>query len=516
MTHLQLKPYAKAYQEETRIPAVFLPYQQDWVADKNKVKVYEKSRRIGISWAEAADATLTAAAAPNAGGMNVWYIGYNKEMAIEFIRDVANWAKHFSQFAGEVEEGAEIFKDGDEDKSILTFSIKFASGFRVTALSSAPNNLRGKQGLVIIDEAAFHPNLDELLKAALALIIWGGAVHIISTHNGVDNKFNELVEDIRNGKEQAYTLHTTTFSDAVEQGLYKRICLTTGEKWTPEGEQAWVAGIRAFYGDKASEELDCIPSRSSGSFFSRALVEARMNKDLPVITLQLPDSFLFEPADYRESHIKRWLDDNIKPLIDGIPKTMQCSFGQDFARSSDLSSIMPGAASSKVKFYTPFILEMRNVPFETQKQILFYICDRLPDFQGGAIDSNGNGAFLGEVAAQRYGETRILRIRATQEWYRDNMPKYKACFEDEEITLAHSEDIINDHRCVQLIKGVPKVPDNLRTTGADGNKRHGDTAIAGCLLKHAMDNCGGEFEYYGASRIKEQTRHDLQGFLRHG
>jgi phage FluMu gp28-like protein len=38
--------------------------------------------------AEAADAALTAAATH---GQDVWYIGYNKDMAIEFILDVAQW-----------------------------------------------------------------------------------------------------------------------------------------------------------------------------------------------------------------------------------------------------------------------------------------------------------------------------------------------------------------------------------------------------------------------------------------
>jgi len=36
-------------------PAVLLPYQQAWIADKSQLKVAEKSRRIGLTWAEAAD-----------------------------------------------------------------------------------------------------------------------------------------------------------------------------------------------------------------------------------------------------------------------------------------------------------------------------------------------------------------------------------------------------------------------------------------------------------------------------
>lgn len=513
----KLKPYAEAanYNESRRAPAVFLPYQQVWEADKSEVKIIEKSRRIGISWAEACCAAMTAAASEEAGGMDVWYIGYNKDMAVEFILDVAQWARHLQQFVSEIDITEEVFEENNEKKSIFSFSVKFASGLRVTALSSAPRNLRAKQGLVIIDEAAFHDNVKEVLKAAFATLIWGGAVHIISTHDGVENAFNELIEDVKSGK-YPYSHHKVTFKQAIEQDLYKRICLRLRRDWTLENEKKWEEKIRAIYRPNDTEELDCIPSSSSGTFFSRGLVEARMSKELPVIKLQLPDSFVIEPEDYRRNHIKQWLDDHIKPPIAAIPKHTQGYFGQDFARSSDLSVIKPGAAYSKAKFYIPFVLEMRNVPFDQQKQILFYICDSLPNFQGGAIDARGNGSSHAEYAMQRYGAGRILLVMATQEWYRDNMPKYKTCFEDAEITLPFSEEIIDDHRCVQLINGVPKVPDNLRTTGADGNKRHGDTAIAGCMLKHAMDNCGSEFEYFGAPHINEQTQRDIQGFLRHG
>src|SRR5690606_39125947 len=56
--------------------AVLLAYQRRWVADDSALKVAEKSRRIGLTWAEASDNVLTAAASRQAGGQNVYYIGY--------------------------------------------------------------------------------------------------------------------------------------------------------------------------------------------------------------------------------------------------------------------------------------------------------------------------------------------------------------------------------------------------------------------------------------------------------
>ncbi|MCL4500449.1 MAG: hypothetical protein M1438_01170, partial [Deltaproteobacteria bacterium] len=166
---------------EIRAPAVLLQYQQDWVKDQADVKVWEKSRRIGASWNEAAEDTLLAAMQEEAGGMDVLYIGYNKEMALEFIGDCAMWARHYNKAASEVEEF--VFKDGGKDnKEIQAYRIRFASGHEIVALSSRPANLRGKQGKIVIDEAAFHDDLRGLLKAALAHRMWGGKIVILSTH----------------------------------------------------------------------------------------------------------------------------------------------------------------------------------------------------------------------------------------------------------------------------------------------------------------------------------------------
>ncbi|HTT77740.1 MAG TPA: hypothetical protein VMF50_17380 [Candidatus Binataceae bacterium] len=126
----------------------------------------------------------------------------------------------------------------DEATDILAYRIRFASGHKVVALSSRPSNLRGKQGTAIIDEAAFHEHLAGLLKAALAFLVWGGRVHILSTHFGADNPFNDLVTDIRAGR-KPYSLHRTTFDEAISDGLYRAVCRVAHNEWSLEAEQAW-------------------------------------------------------------------------------------------------------------------------------------------------------------------------------------------------------------------------------------------------------------------------------------
>jgi len=471
-------------------PAVLLPYQQAWIADQSEVKIAEKSRRVGLSWAEACDAALTGAQAPNAGGDDTWYIGYNQDMAKEFIRDTAFWAKHFDSVAGEMEEA--VFHD--DGKDIVTFSIRFASGNRVTALSSRPSNLRGKQGRVVIDEAAFHNDLAGLIKAAMALLMWGGRVRIISTHDGDQNPFNEMINDVRAGK-FPYSIHRIEFKFAIEQGLFRRICLSTKKQWTQEAEDKWVADIYAFYGDHSAEELDVIPSAGEGAYLSRMLIESCMQPDIPVLRLALGDEFTFLPHHIREAETIDWCRQHLDPVLRGLDPQQKHTLGGDFARSGDLSVFVPLAEQRDLTLRAPFIIELRNIPFEQQRQILWYILERLPRFTAAALDARGNGSWLAEVTAQKFGAGRIGQVMLTTEWYRENMPLVKAAFEDRTIILPKDSDTLSDLRSLRIEKGIAKVPDSAKNKGSDGRDRHGDTAIAIAMAiyaSHRMDGGGGE------------------------
>ncbi len=473
-------------------PFVLLGYQQRWLADKSPVKVMEKSRRIGLSWAEAADSALEAA---SQNGQDTWYIGYNKDMAQEFIRDCAMWAKAYNLVADEVEEVEEVFSNGDETKAILAYVIRFASGHRITALSSRPNNLRGKQGRVIIDEAAFHENLGELLKAAFALLIWGGCVRVISTHDGADNKFNELVEDIRAGK-LPYSLHRVTFDEALDEGLYKRICLATGKQWTTDGQVEWADNIRAIYADNLDEELGCIPKNGGGAWLSRALIESRMSDETPILRWEQKDEFNLLPDHIRESDCDDWIEEHLKPALARINPKFRCYVGADVARSGDLSVFEPVARTQGLKKECQFLIELRNIPFKQQEQILFALCDGLRRFSGLAIDAGGNGAALAEFALQKYGESLVHEIMFSESWYRQHMPKFKSALEDGTMDkLPKNDEVLDDHRAFQVIKGVPKLPDK-RTKDRNGNKRHGDSGIASVLAHYAsLEIDGGEIEW---------------------
>lgn len=466
----------------------------------NQVTVSDKSRRIGFTWAIASDAVLTAGASKVAGGMDVFYIGYNLEMAREFIDTAAMWAKAFMPACTEV--GEVVFTDsmgGQPDKHIQAFRIAFASGFEIVALSSRPRSLRGRQGYVILDEFAFHDAPEELLKAAMALLIWGGKVLVISTHNGEDNPFNVLLNEIR-AKKRPGAIVRCTFDQALEEGLFKRICLIKRQEWTPEGEAKFRAEIRANYSAGAAEELDCIPSQGSGVYLTRALIEACSTDPGPVLRLTVPASFELLPKVERESYVAAWLEQTVQPELKKLDKGLRHYVGQDFALTGDVSAITPICIERTLRRRVPFVIEMRGVPHEQQKQVLFFVIDALPRFSGGKLDGNGNGSYLAQVTLQKYGASRIEKVMPSQTWYLENMPLVKVAFEDRMISIPIHADLVDDLRQIVLKRGIPMVPRDAHTKGSDGLPRHGDFAVSLCLAVAASYGSASEYAYHAVPK----------------
>lgn len=485
------------------LPAVLLPYQSKAISLLDggaRVLFVEKSRRIGMTWGLAAYAVLRAGRQKKAGGMDVMYISYSKEMTREFIDACAMWAKAFNMAAGEVDEL--LFDGGSEDKAINAFRIKFASGFEVMGLSSAPRGLRGKQGVVIIDEAAFVDDLDALLKSALAFLIWGGKVVVCSTHLGFDNPFNATIQDILAGRID-YDHMRITIDDALEQGLYQRIALVTGQTWSPETEARFRQSILNDYRDNADEELFCVPSLSSGAWLPAPLIEARMTVVTPVLRLELPANYLYLHRLDQAVLMAAFIFD-LTSQLKALDLKPNYAFGFDFGRVSDLSTVSLLAIEERLKRREALSVEMRNVPGDEQKAVVKQILMAVrPRLVGAAFDATGMGWTVAEDMGRIFGLREdpegsglIVPVKFTEEWYRLNMPPLKAAFEDDEIAIIKDNDHLSDLRTVKLVRGIARVPPTRQ--GETGKRRHGDYAIAVALAHWASRLRWVEYSYTSA------------------
>lgn len=497
-------------------PPVLLPYQQRWVADEAPLKIAEKGRRVGLTWAEAADDVLYGS---SQGGSNVFYISATQDMAREYIEAVAMWARAMHYAASAIGEG--LYEDADardgSRRFIKTYEVSFpGTGRRIVALSSRPTNLRGKQGRVVIDEGAFAPDLAGLIKAAMAMLLWGDQVRIISTHDGVENAFNVLIQEVRAGKRGGpaeASVHRIPFRMAVEEGLYQRVCLRKGKTWRRDDEAAWVEAAYRFYGDNAAEELDAVPSASAGAYLSLALIEQRMTSEPPppvgsgpvVIRGAWDDGFAYLPEDVRRYAIRGWLAEEVTPHLKRLNPLRKHAFGQDFARNRDQSVVVVLEEDTDLVRRPKITIELANCPFSSQQDVLEHVIDLLPRWRGGAMDATGNGAALAEAIAQKYGVEMVEQVKLNDSFYIAHMPKLKAALQDAMLVdLARDSQHRDDLRAIKLIQGVPKIPReatqsaSARAAAAEGGerqRRHGDFAIALFLANYAYYREVGEIDW---------------------
>lgn len=485
---------------------VLMKHQQECLAFDVDILAVPKGRRTGITFAWGLNSVLIAAASKSAGGDNVYYIGDTKEKGLEFIGYAAKLsrviAERQSQEVSSIEEF--LFEDQDENgntRQINAYRIRYSSGFQIAALSSRPAAIRGLQGVVVIDEAAFHQDVQAVIEAVAALIIWGGRVVVISSHNGKNNPFNQFCKDVEAG---VYgpdaAVFTVTFDDAVTNGLYERRCVMKGETPTAEGKKAWYTKIRNAYGPRKSamrEELDAIPRDGNGICIPGVWVERAMPDVRPVVRLTLGDDFISLSESERLSWGEAWIEQNLAPVMcEVLDPQLRHVFGMDFARHRHFSAIWPMAITQTLRREVPFAIELNNVPSAQQEQIVFYLIKHLPRFCGGAIDATGPGMVFAEYVADKFGRPRIAEVMLNQKWYGLWMPKFTGAFEDGTINIPRDDNIAQDLRMIENVNGIPMVAPLERKDLKDPELvRHGDSAIAGCLAWYATLNLSAEIEF---------------------
>ena len=424
-----------------------LPYQSGWVADDAGLKVIEKARRIGISWAEAYGAVMYAG---HAGGGNVYYQSYNREMTRGFIEDCAAWARRLHIAAG---SSGEFLLD--ESRCIHAFRIAFASGREILAMTSAPRAFRskGRPGdLAIIDEAAFVGDLVQVLKAALAFRVWGGRAHVISTHNGEANPFATLCRDLREGTRPG-SLHRITLKQALAEGLFRRIVEGQGRPWSAAAEAAWEAGLRAEYGRHAGEELDCIPAAGAGAWLAWEAIRACEDADAG------------DPAAFA-----------------GGANTI----GVDVARRRDLWVAAVLEQVGDVLWLRELVVR-QGIPFSQQRAIVGALAASYRPVRI-AVDQTGMGEAVVEQLQEDLGRATVEGVLMTGPRRLDAASALREAVEDRRLRIPADGDLRRDLHAVRAEAGPTGAPRLMaERSGTDGHAdRFWSLALACAAARSAI------------------------------
>jgi phage FluMu gp28-like protein len=450
--------------EKTKATGYLLPYQVRWLQDKSRFKIWEKTRRGGMSYVQAYEDVEDASNADKP--MDVFFSSADASAATEYILYVQKWAEALNvacEYVGEVVI--------DSEHDIKALSVTFSTGKRIVALTSNPKAFRSKGGKLVLDEFAFHEQQDAMWKAAKPIVTWGYPVRVISTYNGKGNRYSRMVADAKKGKElvggqwrvasgvqkaNAWSLHTTTIEDAVAQGLADKIL---GRVLTAAEREAWLQEERDACGDEATwmQEYMCEPVDGATAWLTYELISS------------CEDPEAGRPELYK-----------------GGP----CFFGNDIGLRHDLW-VLPVFEEVGDVLWCRELIRLKKKKFtehdaEMERVFLRYRIAR------GRMDQTGMGEKPVEDAKRRYGESRVEGVIFTPGNRLLMANAGKQAFQDRKIRIPPDTALRDSLHKLQSVPGQNNQPRFMATSDAAG---HADEAWAIFLAVTAADWPVAIYEY---------------------
>ena len=434
----------------------FLAYQAKWITDNSRLKLIEKSRQIGLSWATAYRLVRQKSAAT--AKQDAW-ISYRDDLQARLFKEDCN------HFAGILDTAAQDLGQivVDPDRAISAYVLQFASGVRINSMSSNPDAQAGKRGDRTLDEFALHPDPRKLYAIAYPGITWGGSMEIISTHRGSANFFNQLVQEIKHkGNPKGISLHTVTLQDALDAGFLAKLQakLPPDDPRQDMDDAAYFDFIRASCVDDESfqQEYMCVPADDAGAFLSYELIDG--------IKYKAGESWEYTLAQLAACK---------NPLF----------LGGDIGRVKDLTVFWVNEAVGGVHF-TRKLVRLQGVTFDEQEQRLFELL-QLPGLRRACIDNTGIGRQFVERAQQRFGQSKVEAVTFTGPVKEALAYPARAAAEDKSARIPDEAKITSAFRA---IRKETTAAGNIRFVAERTESGHADEFWAWALSLHAAKATG--------------------------
>ena len=482
------------------IPApgkILLPFQAKWAADHSRLKLAEKSRQIGWTWATAYG--LIRRKGADKAALDAWISSRDDIQARLFLEDCKHWAK-LSQVIC-VDQGERAIDNAGHSAYVL----QFANGLRLHSMSSNPDAQAGKRGDRVLDEFALHPDPRKLYAIAYPGITWGGSLEIFSTHRGSANFFADLVNEVKHkGNPKRFSFHRVTLQDALEQGfLYK-----LQQKLPPEDqrqdmdEAAYFDFIRAGCPDEDTfqQEFCCNPSDDQSAFLSYELIQGCEYKAGEEQKSEIRD----QRSEIRsQTGAAGYLTSDLRPLTSALtsdlrPLTSDLAdaknplyIGVDVGRDHDLTVIWVVEKAGDTSF-TRRVICLQNETFDAQETELYALLS-LPQVRRVCIDETGIGRQFTERAQRRFGEYRVEGVTFTGPVKEQLAYPLRSAFEDRTVRIPNDSFIRADLRAV---KKETTASGNIRFAADRGKNGHADRFWALALALEAGKTSGDSGPFY--------------------
>lgn len=451
-----------------------LPYQVRWVQDQALLRVMEKSRRIGISYATAYDEVRQHAQKDCL--VDTWFSSRDDLTAKE-------WIIYCQKFAGVLNVAAEALGTQIVDEKGNTASVqRFLNGTRINSVASNPDVFAGKGGNVGLDEFALRLNPRAVWDIANPTIDWGGRLSVISTHRGSANYFNTLVREYHEkGNPKGISLHRVTLQDALDQHFLWKLQTKLPEadpRMQMDEADYWnYQRARASSSEAFDQEYGCIPADDASAFLPFDLIDA--------CAYAPADNLVEHKAQDGKGSIRWLLPPGVTPgsIITGL-QSGELYAGFDVARKKHLSILWVFARVPGM-LLTRAVIEFDRITFSRQKEIIWpvlAICRR------SCIDATGLGMQIAEEAQQAFGTYRVEDITFTGPVKEELAYPVRAAFEDRSLRIPFDDAVTADLR---MIRKETTAAGKIRFSADGGDSEadsHADRFWALGLARHAAAN----------------------------
>lgn len=417
-------------------PAVPLyAYQRKWFLDRERFKIGMFARQTGKTFTTSLEIVDDAFEAYAEGLRARWVILSRGERQAKEAMDegVKRHAAAYQMAFESLEYGFRV--DQSEYRAL---EVVLPGGSRITALPANPDTARGFSANVFLDEFAFHADSRKIWGALFPVISAGHKIRIVSTPNGKNNKFYELMTSA----DPVWSRHVCDIHQAVADGLPRdvdalRSALNDEDLWAQEFELQWLDEASAWL---PYEMISAVEHEQAG----------------------LPE------------------------LYSGGP----CFVGVDIAARNDLFVIWVLEAVGDV-LWTREVIARKRISFAEQDALLDDVYRRYRVARN-LIDQTGMGEKPVEDAKARYGTERVQGVLFTGPNKLHLATVGKQAFEDRKIRIPMGDQGLRaDLHKLKRVNSPTGTPRFLADSDGEG---HADRTWA-CFL--AVDAAGAGLESFG-------------------
>lgn len=358
----------------------FFLYQVAWIKDDRKAMIWDKSRRIGATYADSyktfRDRNLIDYR------RDLWFSSADDSAAFEYALYIRLWGEMYQTI---IKETTQTLRDADGYK-FTNYVAEFPNGSRANCMSSNPKRFRSKGGDVVLDEFDWHEQPGEMLDAAMPVTTWGYNIRILTTRNGEGSEFDNLVKDAKkiisgelDPEKDAilnWGYHLTPITVAIEQGIVEKIY-----KLDHIDEEARAKFLRECRAKSRSEdafnqEYMCIPSATASTLIPYDLYNSCI------------DAYCLTKSGDGDKYL-----------------------GFDVGREKDLTTFWIVEQVGDV-LVTRKVIRLSKAPYATQLKVgEDILADR--SIKRACGDATGLGDMLVETLQDKFGTHRVEKVKFT-------------------------------------------------------------------------------------------------------